>query len=96
MEASAVNKKKESLNALLLAALQASKRVGCDEIPEGWLTMQQWADECGIARRTMLDRVEKLTQAGRMECKVFWTEKAGLRSVKHYRLIPQPEHHTAD
>jgi hypothetical protein len=90
-------KKKESLNALLMAALQASKRVGCDVIPEGWLTMQQWADECGIARRTMLDRVETLTRAGRMECKIFLTdERAGRRSVKHYRLIPQPEHHTAD
>lgn len=90
-------KKKESLNALLMQALAETRSKGIETPPEGWLTIEQWADECGAGRRTTADRIATLVKAGRMEVRKYRTRSGpGTTRVNHYFLLSEKTHHTAD
>lgn len=89
--------KKLSHGEQLLNALKNIGNKRADKVPEGFLTIRQWAEECGTPRRTMIERMDKLVSAGKSECRVYGIRvNAGIFQVKHYRLTHQREHHAAD
>lgn len=70
----------------LLQAIQRVRLKKEDEIPEGWLTLNEWSEvwkKSGTATDNLL---QKAVAAGLMEVQKF-NRYAGneLRSIKHYR-----------
>ncbi len=79
-----------SLNQLLLDALRALDKTEEDEIPEGFLTVKQWAKETGKSTKWVQESMSRLAVCvGGAEMKRFRIkQERGVRPVPHWRLLP--------
>lgn len=57
-----------------------------EEVPEGWLTVAQWARETNKASQHVGNILREAAIKGLMECREFRIQTGqGVRSVQHYR-----------
>jgi hypothetical protein len=57
-----------------------------EDVPKGWLTVQEWADKAGMSTwhvRSVLHRAKRM---GKVECQVFRIKNGNrIFGVQHYR-----------
>lgn len=63
---------------------QALADDGLEDVPEGWLTTNQWADAWGLSRTRAGELLRAGVARGMMEMQVYRTAGGAL---KHYREI---------
>lgn len=62
---------------------------GAEEVPDGWMTAEQWASAWSKSRCQSASLLERGATAGVMECRKFRIATGyGVREVKHYRSKP--------
>jgi hypothetical protein len=71
-----------------LRELRRSLASGCiDDIPDGWMTVRQWADTWGIQRPRAGEIIRNATQRGQMEKRMFRVDyDLFARETPHYRM----------
>jgi hypothetical protein len=58
-----------------------------DEVPPGWMTVQQLSIRLGVARRTVGERLSNAVREGRAERQNFRISTGAVtRPIPHYRL----------
>jgi hypothetical protein len=80
-----------------LGALEALREIRAelardvDDVPDGWLTDVDWADQAGLARSTVSSLLLAGVRKSIVERQRFRINTGqGVRSVWHYRQISKP------
>jgi hypothetical protein len=57
-----------------------------DDVPAGWMTVDQWAKDAGLSRPQTAKILSDSASSQLIECREFRiTTGHGVRSVKHYK-----------
>lgn len=78
------------MNALeALRQLQSELSAEPDDIPHGWMTDRQWAQEAGLSDTTASRILRRGVDAGSVERRTFRLrmDAGSIRAVKHYRVV---------
>jgi len=82
---------RDTLTALdaALADLNDSS-IGLDDVPEGWMTCQQWSKALNKSLCVTSRKIKALIEQGKWESKTFriMTSRRGPYPVPHYRKKP--------
>ena len=74
----------------LITALEAELSApAVDDVPDGWLTAQGWADLRGVSRPHTSRLLKTGVDAGRVEVRKFrvTTSGRGVYPTQHYRIV---------
>jgi hypothetical protein len=70
-----------------IKALREARLGGSENVPKGWKTVRQLADEFGLQRPQTYTNLERMLSAGKTEKKNFRISVGSLvRATPHYKL----------